>query len=211
MPRLTRKWDQASVLFGLMQAARIIKGKLPCSDRAWNDIRKERQRRLEWPPANEVLRHYRSMARAWLAAGVSTRRISLKNIDWTEDELAYVLDNAGKYTLRQIARKLGRTAGAVRRKLYDKNLRARDNLGYLSAAQLAKDYQCPYHRVRDLLARGEIKAQYDPVRHEWNIPSEAVTDTVKEKLRAPKRTHKTWETDTGNYRPRYGIRRKATK
>ena len=88
---------------------------------------------------------------------------------------------------------------------------SRHNQGFLSAAELAKEYGCPYHRVRTLLNDGIIKARYDSRRNRWEVDPDDITPTVASLLEAPKRTHKTWPTDVGDYYQRYGIRRSGEK
>ena len=203
-----RYWTKDRVITALQAAAKEIQGPLPCRDSKYNAIKKGR---YDWPSATRVLEYFHSMANAWLAAGASEERITKNNIDWTADEETYLLDHAGTMTLKQIARKLHRTRNAVRVHLGSKGLgcTARGNNGYLSAAELAQEYNCSCHRIRQALQDGLIPGKYDKVRNRWQIdPFDILTsEKAQEILRRPKRTHKNQPTDTGNYYQRYRIKR----
>lgn len=166
---------------------------------------------MDWPPASRVLGYFHGMARAWLAAGVEPSRVSLRNLDWTEAEVTYLLEHAGVKTLKEIGRSLHRSESSVRSKLGSKGLglKARTNQGYLSAAEIAKEYRCPYHRVRSLLAAGTMKGWYDKRRNCRRVdPAEFRRPAVEAFLRAPKtRTYKTVSPDMGDYYERYDLKR----
>jgi hypothetical protein len=200
-----RLWTREKVLAALSAAAREIKGPLPCSDQAWNDLKRGR---LDWPPAVRILGYFHGMARGWQAAGVPIKRISMKNLIWLPEEDAYLLDKAGMLTLKRIAAKLGRSYSAVRTRL-NKNygIASRHNQGYVSAAELSKEYNCPCHRIRLALTEGKIKGHYDQLRNRWQIDLNDLTPEAKEILTRPKRTHKTCPTDLGDYYSRHGLKR----
>ena len=101
-----RFWTRERVLSSLIEAVKEIRGPLPCSDSAFNRIKKGR---LEWPTSHRVLEFFGSMARGWIAARASKKRVSLKNIEWTSAEDLYLLDHAGVETLAQIGTHLGRS------------------------------------------------------------------------------------------------------
>ena len=109
-----RLWTKERVIAALVAAAREIEGPLPCLDASYSQIKKGH---LDWPPATRVLEYFGAMARGWLAAGVSMKRVSFYNVPWIEEEREYLLNYAGRYTLKRIARKLGRSYGAVRGQL----------------------------------------------------------------------------------------------
>jgi hypothetical protein len=199
-----RYWTRELTLQRLFYASRIIRGRLPCCDREYNRLKKDR---LDWPPAARVLGYFGSMARAWLAAGVDKKRVTLGNNDWSPEEDEYLQDRAGAATLDEIGVYLRRTAAACKRRLYSMGITARDNQGYLSASQLAREYNCSCHRIRLLLADGLILGTYDPVRHRWQVDPLDITPQAEALLRAPKRTHKDSPTDLGDYYQRYGLRR----
>lgn len=202
-----RYWTRDRVMEALRGAAAEISGPLPCNDAAYNRLKKGR---MEWPPASRVLEYFHAMARAWLAAGADPRRLSLKNLDWTEEEIGFLLEQAGLMTLAAIARYLRRPVAAVRMKLGSKGLgvHARTNQGYLSAAAVAKEYQCPYHRVRDLLAAGVLKGTRDTLRNSWSVDPADITPDVEIRLRAPKRhSYRTVPPDVGDYYERYDLKR----
>lgn len=205
-----RYWKRARVLEGLRAASIEITGPLPSSDAAYNRLKKGR---LDWPPAARVLEYFHSMPRGWLAAGANARRVNLKNQDWTEKEIAFLLEHAGSMTLAAIARCLRRPLGAVRSKLGGKGLgvHARTNQGYLSAAAIAKEYHCPYHRVRDLLAAGVLKGRRDVLRNSWRVDPADIGPEIEVLLRAPKtRSYTTVPPDVGDYYERYGLKRTMT-
>jgi len=149
------------------------------------------------------------MARGWLVAGASRHRISLKNIDWTPEEDGYLLEEAGILTLEYIAAKLRRSYAAVRDRLNKKyGIESRHNQGYLSAAELSKEYGCPYHRVRTALVEGRIPGRYDEVRNRWQVDPGNLTPAAEAILKAPKlHSYKNSQTDLGDYYQRYGLRR----
>ncbi|MBN1366611.1 MAG: hypothetical protein JW967_01620 [Dehalococcoidales bacterium] len=201
-----RLWTKEKVLSALSAAAVEIKGPLPCRDREYCQIKKGR---YDWPSALRILEYYHSMARAWLAAGAEPCRVSMHNQDWTAAEDDYLFDYAGNYTLAAIAKHLHRTYDAVKARLNKKyHIQARGNLGYFSAAELAREYNCSCHRIRTALRDGKIKGDFDKVRNRWNIDLGDITPEALLILTAPKRTHKYQPTDLGDYEQRYGIRRK---
>jgi len=191
---------------GLAVAAGEIEGPLPCLDASYSRIKKGH---LDWPPATRVLEYFGAMARGWLVAGEPLSRVSFHNVPWTEEERTYLLEYAGNHTLKRIAQKLGRSYGAVRGQLRIKKIASRHNQGYLSAATLAKEYNCSCHRIRQALAEGKIKGRYDRLRNRWQIDLIDLTPEAKEILTRPKRTHKTYPTDLGDYYTRYGLSRRV--
>jgi len=193
------------VLAGLAAAAVEIGGSLPCLDASYSQIKKGR---LDWPPAHRVLEYFGAISRGWLAVGEPMSRISLHNVPWTEEEREYLLNYAGRYTLERIARRLGRSYGAVRGQLRIAKVKSRHNQGFLSAADIAKEFDSPCHRVRNMLSAGRIKGRYDRKRNRWEVDPVAITPEVIMLLTAPKITHKTWPTDKGDYYLRYGLCRR---
>jgi len=149
------------------------------------------------------------MARGWLAAGVSRKRVTFHNVPRTEEEREYLLAYAGRHTLVRMARKLDRTYGAVRAQLRRRKIKSRHNQGFLSAAEIAKEFDSPYHRVCEMLSAGRIKGKYDRKRHRWEVDPVDITPEVIILLTAPKITHKTWPTDKGDYYIRHGLRRRV--
>ena len=201
-----RFWTRERVIAGLVVAAREIEGPLPCLDASYS---RRKKGHLDWPVAPRVLGYFGAMARGWLAAGEPMSRVSLHNVPWTEEEKAYLLEYAGNHTLKRIARKLSRSYGAVRGQLRIKKIVSRHNQGYFSAADLAKEYNCSYHRIRLALAAGKIKGCYDRSRNRWQIDLSELTPEAKEILARPKRTYKTCPSDLGDYYTRYGLCRRV--
>jgi hypothetical protein len=197
-------WTRERVLEGLRLAAAEL-DPLPTSSDVYNRLKKGR---MDWPTAAKVIEHFGSMAHGWLAAGVSRRRVQLTNSRWTAEEDEYLLTVAGTVRLTDIARTLNRSYPAVRSRLGAKHgLRARQNQGYLTAAEMAKEYHCSYHRLLTLLAEGVVRGKYRQKLHRWEIDPADVSDEAIHLLREPRRTHKTMPLDVGDYYQRYGIRR----
>lgn len=203
-----RLWTRENVLAGLVRAAAEIQGPLPASD----DYNLIKSGRLDWPPASRVLEYFGSMARGWIAAGgvsgVSNwHRVSLSNIDWTGDEEESLLEHAGNLPLRQISGNMGRSYGAIRKRLQKKGVTARGNQGFLSAGELARLLNCSYSRVIKFCRSGRITADYNNRLHRWEIDLKSINSTVKDWLLVERRTHKTWPVDKGDYYKRYGLQR----
>lgn len=203
-----RYWTRERVIEGLVKAASEIRGPLPCCDSSYAAIKKGH---YDWPTASRVLEMFGSMACGWQAAGVNRKRISMNNLAWTQREDEFLLDLAGDMTLKQIASRLCRSYASVRRRLYHHGVKARLNQGWLSAAEVAKYYNCPYHRVRRLLTEGILHGTYDNKRNSWQVDLKEVSDEARELLKKPKRTHVTWETDVGDYYSRYKLKRSVVK
>lgn len=205
-----RLWTREKVIEGLQLAATLINGDLPCRDAIYNQIKKGH---LDWPTSHRILEFFGSMARGWLVAGVPKSRVSLRNIDWLLEEEIYLKEYAGKKTLAEIAAALCRTYGAVKTRL-NKNMgiRARDNQGFFSAAELSKEYSCPYHRVRTALAKGNIPGKFDYRRNRWQVDLAQLTPTAEAILKAPKlHSYKNSPPDLGNYYERYKLQRKLVE
>lgn len=194
------------MLAGLAVAAKEIEGSLPCLDASYSQLKKGR---LDWPTSKRVLEFFGAMSRGWLAAGVSMERVSLHNVPWTEKERVYLLSYAGTYTLKRIARRLGRSYGAVRGQLRKMKITSRHNQGFLSAAEIAKEFNSSYSRVCRILKAEGVKGKYDRKRNRWEVDPVAITPDVVILLRQPKKTHKSWPTDKGDYYTRYGLCRRV--
>ncbi len=202
-----RFWTRERVLATLNRLVGELQGPLPCHDLVWNRMKKGH---LDWPTASRILDYFHSMARAWLATGAPMSRVTLHNQDWLPEEDAYLLDKAGTLTLNNIAERLRRTQPAVRARLNRVHgIASRANQGYLSASELAKEYNCSCHRIRKALAEGKIKGRFDEKRNRWQID---LLDVLKSPvaltiLSRPRRTHKYGPTDLGDYYQRYGLKR----
>lgn len=196
-------WTRERVLLGLRDFMAVHpKGQLPCSDDLYNALKKGNP---SWPRASRVLEEFGSMARGWLAAGAPPARITLHNIDWNADEDEYLLENAGRMSLAAIARRLHRSYGSVRSRLNRTHgKRAREVQCYLSAAQVAAQFNVPYHRVQELCRTGRLKAKKR--LGTWQIDARDCVGHAQ--LNAPKRTYRKIAPDVGDYYRRYGIRRR---
>ena len=201
-----RVWTRERVLEGLAQAARELRGPLPCGD-GYYLVKKGR---LDWPPLSRVWEYFGSLAHGWLAAGASRRRVSLHNINWTKEEDAYLLDHAGIKTLADIGKHLGRSYNSVRARIGPRclGITARANQGWLSAAEVSRHYRCSYQRVRNLLVAGTLTGHRDRTRNRWQVDLAEVTPEVEALLRAPKRTHTQTHPDLADYDRRNNLVRK---
>lgn len=200
-----RYWTRERVTEALQAAAREIQGPLPCSEDAWWRVKNGR---WDLPGLRRIYEFYGGLALAWQAIGADPSRYSLRNHGWTEAEESYLRERAGLDRLSVIAAHLRRSYGAVRNRLAEMGLTVRANQGWLSAADVAREYQCPYHRVTDLLRSGALAGTLDQVRNCWRVDPEDITPEVEALLRAPKRTHTSVPPDVADYRKRYGLVKK---
>ncbi len=200
-----RYWTRERVLVAMAKATQEIKGPLPISDNEWNKIKKDR---LDWPPSQRIYFYFHTFVKAWLAAGAPKGRLSLAYTKWTPEEDEFLKENAGKIKLEEISHRLHRSYGACRGRLRFFGIRARDNQGYLSAAQLSKEFDCPIHRIQHGLADSIIKARFHPKANTWLIDIKQLSPAARELLTRPKRTWTTRPTDHGDYERRHGIHRK---
>jgi hypothetical protein len=199
-----RLWTREAVLAALARAMQEIDGPLPTSDEVWNVIKKGR---LDWPGANRIFEYFGTFPRAWLSAGAPEEKVSLSHAKWTREEDDYLKENAGELTLQFIATKLRRSYPSVRGRLRWYGMKARDNQGFFSAAQLSKEFKVPYHRVLQELGRKTIKARRHKERNTWVIDISKLDREAVELLTRPKVTHKS-KTDYGDYEHRYGLVRR---
>ena len=199
-----RYWTAERIDEGLRDFARRHKGPLPTSDHVYNALKAGH---MQWPTANAVLARHGRMADAWAAIGEPKTRYNRGWAPWSQADDDLLLERAGSMTLKLIAPRLGRSWQACRRRLYDLGAgRARDVSGYMSAMQVAAEYQCPVGRVEALIRSGELPAHKVNGGHYWRIDPDDLR-AVEAKLRAPKRTHRKARLDTGDYRRHYGYRR----
>ncbi len=175
-------WTREKVIEGLKAAAEEF-NPIPTSDTIYN---RKKKGRYDWPPVTYIFRDFKTFPEAWLAAGVDPERISMDSAKWTEHETEYLLEKAGDMKLVTIAKNLRRPYGGVRGRLRILNNKARHNQGYLSAAELAKHFNCPYHRVREALVAGKIKGFRSRIRKDWQIDLIDLDDAALEILNQSK-------------------------
>lgn len=206
-PAIWRTREQ--VVDALRSYARRHPGPLPRMSDTYNTVKKGDP---TIPPSARILDHFDCMAHAWIeGAGVHRSRVGTYGCPWTREEETFLTEHAGNMTLKDIGARLNRSWPACKRRLYDMGVgRARDQQGFMSAAQVAKEYDAPYHRVAALIANGTLKAHHPAgKRNIWAIdPTDAMA--IADQLRALKQTHKTengYRTDHGDYRSHYGISR----
>lgn len=203
--RIEKYWTEDRIRAALVDFASKHKGPLPTSDHDYSDLKKGH---MEWPTATAVLEQFGTMADAWAGIGVPKSRFNRGWVPWTQEDDDYLLDWAGSQTLKIIAKRLGRSWPACKRRLYDLGAgRARDVAGYLSAMQVAKEYNCPLSRVKKLIASGELPAHRVQGGHYWRIDPEDC-EKLRAVLSAPKtRSYRTTPPSHGDYDRRYGLRR----
>jgi hypothetical protein len=204
-PGGVRYWTRDRCLEALRAYAARSRGRLPVH-LTYEHVKSGNP---DLPPSHRLYEYFGSIARSWLVAlpRRSWRRVPMLRDAWTQEEDDLLLELAGTVKLADIASRLHRSYGACRRRLYDRGISARDNQGYLSAQQVAEAYGCGVHRVYQLIERGVLRAT---LRHgnRYEIdPDDAAA--VAGELRAPKRTHTSTPPAVGEYRKRYGIRRRA--
>jgi len=198
-------WTREKVIEGLQIAAKEL-DPIPTSDDIYNSLKKGR---YDWPPAIYIYRYFPTFAVAWLTAGVNPKRVDLASTKWTEEEDEYLLTHAGDIRLVDIAKHLRRSYGGVRGRLRLKNHhKARHNQGFLSAAELAKYYNCPYHRVRLALVAGKIKGFRSRIRKDWQVDLTELDGQALDILQQPKlKSYRTTPPDVGDYEKRHGLKR----
>ena len=200
-------WTRERTVAGLQDFARRNRGQLPTSDHTYNDLKVGH---MEWPTSLSVLTYFGSMARAWIAAGINKKRFTMGYAEWSAEDDEWLLEHAGEQTLKIIGAHLGRSWSACKRRLYDlKAGRARDVPGYLSAMQVAKEYNAPLSRVQRMIATGELPAFKVQGGHYWRVNPIDITRELERKLRAPKKGpyKNSGPPDVGDYYRRHGIRR----
>jgi hypothetical protein len=204
-----RYWTKEKVTSSLSEIWRARVGMLPCGETRYLELKKINP---TWPPYSRICEYYHSLAAAWRAAGANKDRIMKTNLDWAEEDDAYLIFNAGKQTLKEIASCLRRSYQATRARLAKTHhIQSRHNQHHISAAEAAKLFSCSYGRVLQYVKDGKIKGTYDPVRNRWEIYPGSVPPAVIRMLKKPRRTHKTWPIDRGDYQKRYKRIRHAKK
>lgn len=198
-------WTEERVREALTAFARQHRGQLPNSDHEYSRMKKGHS---EWPTASRVLDLFGTMANAWEAIGERRARVTRRWNPWTQEDDDYLLEHAGEQTLKVIAKHLGRSWSACRRRLYDLGAgRARDVSGHLSAMQVASLYGCPLARVEKLIRAGVLPAKKVNGGHYWRIDPEDC-ERVKKYLAAPKKhSYQGTAADVGDYDKRYGLMR----
>ncbi|MGH9759744.1 MAG: hypothetical protein ACREAC_02765, partial [Blastocatellia bacterium] len=106
----------------------------------------------EFPSTYAVLRYFPTFRQAWAAAGVLTDRL---NEAWTETEEWYLREAVGILSRAEIARDLRRSEGAVKRRMYDLGVDARDRWGW-TPHRIEEHLQIPGARIATLMERGEL-------------------------------------------------------
>lgn len=203
--RIEKYWTEERIQEGLIDFAAKHRGPLPNSDHEYSRLKKGH---MEWPTASAVLDLFGTMSDAWTAIGQGRARVTRQWVPWTQADDDYLLERAGEQTLKIIGKHLGRSWMACKRRLYDLGAgRARDVSGYLSAMQVAKEYNCPLSRVMKLIRSGELPAKRVQGGHYWRVAPEDC-ERLKATLSAPKtKSYQGSPPSLGDYDRRYGYRR----
>jgi hypothetical protein len=197
-------WTKERVLEGVRLFVRATDGPLPKSDSTY---RAARAGNTEYPSPYLLLKYWHSVGRAFLEAGADPRRVSLRNVKWTPEDDDVLLEMAGTISLRRLGRKLCRPQYGLRARLNEiHGLQARNAQGFLSASEVAREYQCPVTRVKRLIRSGQLPARFDSLHNQYLVDP-ADLAKVKAVLVAPKVTHKSYAPDVGDYYHRYNIKR----
>lgn len=107
----------------------------------------------KYPSYATIARHFRGMREAWAAAGVETDR---GDMPWREEEDWFVVESVGLLERAEVARVLGRTVPAVKRRLYDLGVNTyRNRLGW-TLARAAKALGVPRSTLDGYVRRGEL-------------------------------------------------------
>ncbi len=201
-----QRWTKEKIEEAIKRIISTTSGLIPVDDCGWDKFARENN-----GPCIYTIRHNYielNLAQALLNLGAPHSRVSLRFTHWTNEEKEYLLVYAGIKSIRAIARHLHRSPGSVRTMLNKRyHVRARQNQGYCSAAELAKEYNCSYHRVRTLLREKVIPSHYDKERHQYQVDVVDITEDMKILLTKPKVTHKKHPTDLGNYEQRHNLTR----
>ncbi len=202
-------WTEQRVHDGLAYYARLHKGEVLPRDSGVLDRERVERADPEIPPARVVRKYYGNLIEGWLAVEptIVRKRIPLRNRTWSEAHDTLLLQQAGVRTLTALAVVLHRSYGSLHRRLMHHGTKARTNQGTLSAAEVAREFNCPYHRVRLLLIDGSIPGRRHRHDNRWVVNLDELTDEHRALLAAPKQTWTASPPDLGDYEKRYGLGR----
>lgn len=112
------------------------------------------------PEAAVLVREFGSVERAWLAVLARKRwhRVPLLRDAWRPEEDERLLERAGFVPLARLAWELHRPPEAVRRRLRELGADRQDLTGYLSPAEVAREYGCRPEDVLALIREGALRA-----------------------------------------------------
>ncbi len=201
-----RYWTREQTLKGLQVAMAEIEGPLPCTDHIYNPMKRGH---FDWPVAMRIYEFFGSLAHGWLAAGAETSRVDKFNTRWCAYEIAYLDKWAGIKSLKDIGKNLGRSYQATRGRFGGKGsgINARDHQGWMSASQVAKDYDTTVNRVTRMLKRGTLPGTFSKMHNSWRVEPLNFTEEMVATLRKPKVTHKSGPTDHGDWSQRNNLYR----
>ncbi len=183
----------------IMAAMRQIREELGYFPRKVADYLPLKRGRMDWPTDVSIRGLVKNGSRqsdrsAWrnamIKAGLVDDVQNWREGAWSEHDDEYLLEHAGRSTLKRIAFHLGRTYGACRRRLYDLGTRARDARGYYTASVLAQELHVPLGRVTDAIHSGLLDAT-KPLGVYYQIDPESI-ERARPWLTRPRITHKTF-------------------
>ena len=198
-----RYWTEERII-GALRRIHAELGRLP-HDREHTRLCKGR---ADWPTA-ETIRRFGGNGRgcwqrAFRKADVSVRIWAFAS--WSEEDDEFLLEKAGDLTLERIAKRLGRTPGACRRRLFDRGVRARDSRGWYTGQLLARELNIPVTRIYGAIRSGRLRAVRPPGRPYWQIDPDSVEENREWLVRA-KQTHKSTPPVTTDWYTQRGLKR----
>lgn len=180
--RVPQLWSRDACLHFLAEHIANSTGPLPIHD--YNELTKGRN----LPPSQVLRRHFKFIRAAWIEAGAPDERLAHGDApDWTQEEDDYLREHAGDLTRKQIARRLGRTDGAVKTRANKVlGIHFRKNAGYMSATALANRLGIDPTRVLAAINSGALKARkIRGVANRWDIDPLDVKPGIFDQLTAP--------------------------
>ena len=160
-------WTRERVIQGMQAAA----GEIGYFPERYRDYERHRAGNPDWPPARVIWKLGRTLddgrnaspnnaARATWRKAMALAGIEVSGMRfalWTEKDDQFLLDNAGRLTLKEIAKELGRSWEACKRRLSQKGVRARDAQGFWTMSQLAQAHNIPLSRIKTGLRTGRLR------------------------------------------------------
>lgn len=182
-------WTTERVIAG-MRAVKEELGHFPRNNHGYYPLKKGRD---DWPCAVYIFAlggpGRGSWRRALIRAGLQDQVKDMEGMPWRQDEDEFLQENAGSLTLKAIGRRLGRSVGACRRRLYDFGVRARDCRGFYTASVLAQELNVPLTRVTKAVRLGLLVAEKRGRRPYYQIDPASV-EAARDWLLRPKQSWK---------------------
>ena len=106
---------------------------------------------------------------------------------WTVDEEMALEHLAGKYTMEHLAKRFGRGKSSIASKMRD--LKISNRVAGMSLPEIAKEYNCPLIRVRQMIETGKLRATRKTKGSAWSVEPE---DIGPEQIAILKLPRKSW-------------------